>query len=127
MDSCRIELARDRNEYLPGDQVEGTAYWAIDTEVYAPLEAIEIRVGWETNGWGQQDLYLCHVARITAPGSEGSQTFCVMLPHEPYTFSGSLVSLTWFVEIEPMPEGWPARRNIVVSPTRKPLQLWSSG
>lgn len=113
MIGLELELAEGRPWWLPGSTVEGTARWRLAEEP----EAVELRLIWHTSGKGTRDVELVDSRRLDRPGAVGEHRFGFRLPEGPYSFSGTLVSLGWSVEVVVSPGEESARADLVVSPT----------
>lgn len=119
MNELSVELDEGRTVYRPGDAVRGTAMWKLDE----PPDAIEIRLGWYTEGKGTTDAAIVHTLHEERPGRSGSNPFEFELPPGPYSFSGSLITLVWTVELAIEPDGEHASATIIVSPTDDEIAL----
>jgi hypothetical protein len=78
----------------PGDTAEVTFEWRL-TEAPASIEA---RLFWYTSGKGTQDLTIVET-QPASPVAHGEQRFRFKLPQAPYSFSGTLITLSWAVEL----------------------------
>ncbi len=123
MTTMRIDLEDDRRWYLPGDEVSGRVGWAMDSEP----ETVELRLFWHTSGKGTEDVEIVNDLRIEAPGSNGERGFSFRLPLGPYSFSGSLITLAWALELVVLPSGETERLDLIVSPIPAEVQLESLG
>lgn len=121
MITLRIELADDRSWFLPGGQLTGRAVWRLDE---AP-EAVELRLFWHTSGKGTDDVEIVEVRRFEGQGPHGEGAFDVTLPLGPYSFSGSLITLAWALELVALPGGETERLDLVVAPTPVEVRLTS--
>ena len=119
MNELTIELDDGRTVYRPGESVRGTATWDLAD---AP-DSIEVRLGWYTEGKGTTDAGIVHRFREERPGRSGSNPFEFELPPGPYSFSGSLISLVWTVELIAEPTDEHASATILVSPTDEEIDL----
>ena len=113
MSQLRLETTDNQMAYLPGDAIGGIAVWQLDEEV----EAIEVRLFWYTQGKGTQDIGIVDTIRFDHPELEGGQPFSFSAPNGPYSFSGTLISLMWGVELVVLPSGDAERIDITISPT----------
>lgn len=124
----RLEIAGGRHVFAPGDEVTGTATW----HLAEPPASVEVRLYWQTQGKGDQDVDV--VARETAGGdsregsfhnlgSDGALPFRFRLPEGPYSFSGKLISLLWGVELVAEPGGALGHVEIVVSPIGAEIRI----
>ncbi len=65
--------------------------------------------------------------RVETPGSRGERDFSFELPLGPYSFSGSLITLAWALELVAIPSSEIERVEFVVAPTPVELRLKSLG
>jgi len=121
--TMRIEIDEDRRWFLPGETVSGRMTWDIDDE----LEAVELRLFWHTAGKGTEDVEIVRELRVDTPESRGERGFSFELPLQPYSFSGSLITLAWALELVALPGGELDRRELVVAPTPVEIRLESLG
>ena len=110
---------RDANRpkvHAPGDTIEVTFEWRL---AEAP-KTIEANLFWFTSGKGTQDLTIVETQPAT-PVARGDQRFKFKLPHSPYSFSGTLITLTWAVELvaDDLAERW----EFVMAPDAKEVNL----
>jgi len=119
--TLRIDLNDDRRWHLPGDNVSGHFMWHLN----APAEAVELRLFWHTSGKGTEDVEIVNELRIDAAGTSGERSFAFHLPFGPYSFSGSLITLAWALELMAFPGGDIERVELVVAPTPVELRLKS--
>jgi hypothetical protein len=121
--TMRIEIDDGRNWFLPGGTVSGRISWDVDDEV----EAVELRLFWHTGGKGTEDVEIVRELRVDTPESRGERRYSFDLPLEPYSFSGSLITLAWALELVALPGGELDRTDLVVAPTPVEIRLESLG
>jgi len=119
--TLRIELVDDRSWFLPGGHLEGRVVWQLDK----PPESVELRLFWHTSGKGTDDVVIVEARPFERPGAYGEGTFDFILPLGPYSFSGSLITLTWALELVALPGGETERLDLVVAPTPVEVRLTS--
>ncbi len=119
MDTLNIALHDDKTAFAPGQTVEGTIRWSLQTNP----EHLEFSLFWYTAGKGTRDVGVVETARFDNPGACGSKEFAFPLPDGPYSFSGKLISLIWAVELTCRPGSETARREITLSPTGREIIL----
>jgi len=119
MDLIEIHLDGGRDAYLPGETITGSVSWQFD----APATGIDLRLFWYTRGKGTQDVHVVKAQQFDAAGTGGRRNFRFVLPEEPYSFSGKLVSLTWALEAVAQPGDRSARRELVVAPGGREVVL----
>ena len=112
MDVIDIETDGGRDAFAPGEAVAGTVSWRLD----APADSVEVRLFWYTRGKGTTDVQVVKAQHSAAPGAAGRKAFRFVLPAEPYSFSGKLISLIWALEVVVQPGERSTRRELVVAP-----------
>ncbi len=118
MSWLKVELDEGRTSFRPGEVVRGTASWSLE----APPSSVEVQLIWFTQGKGNRDVG--SVESVPAiPGAEGRHAFAFTLPNGPYSFSGTLVSLLWAVEVVALPASEAALAELVVSPSGREILL----
>jgi hypothetical protein len=118
-----IELAGGRTAWNPGDVLSGRVSWRVG----APPASAELRLFWYTSGKGTQDVGVVDRVVFAAPRADDHRDFSLPLPREPYSFSGTLISLAWAVELLVEPGGHVDRRELVVSPTGREVVIGHEG
>ncbi len=113
MNELRIDVNGERRWFLPGETLSGRAFWRLEDDA----EALEVRLFWYTSGKGTEDVEVVDSVRIESAGIAGETSFSFPLPDGPYSFSGSLITLTWALELIALPEGATERVELVVAPT----------
>ena len=121
MTTLRIDIDDNRRWFLPGDTVSGRAVWHLDE----PGDAIELSLFWHTSGKGTEDVEIVESLRFDGDGTRGDRGFSFRLPLGPYSFSGTLITLAWGLELVSLPDGAVDRVDLVVAPT--PVEVELSG
>ncbi len=119
MNDLSISIDGGRKHYKPGETVTGQIQWTLPE---AP-KALELRLFWYTLGRGDQDAGIATTTRFEAPQKMGSGPFDLDLPAGPYSFSGSLISLCWALELVTLPGKETAREEIVIAPHESEIEL----
>jgi hypothetical protein len=119
----RIDLDDDRHWYLPGDTLSGRVIWRLD----APADSVELRLFWHTAGKGTEDVEIVDSVHAEAADLIGERAFSFRLPLGPYSFSGTLISLAWALELVAFPSGDTERVDLVVAPTPVEVHLTGLG
>ncbi len=114
-----LETAGGRDAYEPGAELRGH----VEYDLAAPAERVEVRLFWYTRGKGTTDVQVVKVQRFDVAGVTGRHEFRFVLPDEPYSFSGKLISLVWALEAIVEPGERTARLELVVAPGGKEVQL----
>lgn len=112
-----IELQNDRASCLPGQTLNGTVRWQCSQK---PEEA-SLHLIWYTEGRGTEDVGLVEERRFENPQPANEGAFEFQLPAGPYSFSGSLISLIWALELKVDDEV--LRKEITLSPSGEEIKL----
>jgi hypothetical protein len=123
MSELRISLADGRTAYRPGEPLSGRVSWRVDDQ---PASA-ELRLFWYTSGKGTQDVGVVQTMTFATPRMDDHRDFTLPLPREPYSFSGTLISLIWAIELIVEPGHHVDRQEIVLSPTGEEVVLGDAG
>lgn len=121
----RIEIATQGRRFVfaPGEVLEGSTAW----ELEAPPRAVSVALLWYTEGRGDQDVGVVATQDFEAPGQRDRRDFAFTIPRGPLSFSGTLISLAWALEVVAEPEGSepaPSQRiEILVSSTGEEIRL----
>lgn len=121
MTELSIDLTEDRTGFAPGEEIRGTVAWSTDQ----PGEKIELRLFWFTRGKGTEDAGVLETIPFNQPSPHETRPFRFVLPAEPYSFSGQLVSLVWALELVASGSKTVVRREIEVGPDRREVRLES--
>ena len=119
MSQLRIETTDNKTAFLPGDDISGIAVWQLDK----PVEAVEVRLFWYTEGKGTQDVGIAQTVRFDNLEQQGGRPFSIKTPNGPYSLSGKLISIIWALEIIALPSAETERLNIIISPTGAEILL----
>ena len=114
-----IDLEQCKTAYRPGEVIAGTARWQSDE----PLKHLALRLLWYTQGKGDEDAGLVEEQENEQPDLSDSRVFHFTLPNGPYSFSGTLISLTWAIELIAQPGDHCHRQEITVTPTSQEIIL----
>lgn len=90
--SINIEVDHQHTKFTPGDTISGKITWEAPVEV----SEVALRIFWFTSGRGTQEVSL--VVTQQWPATQGHAHFSMVLPHEPYSFTGTLIALKWALE-----------------------------
>ncbi|MFC1760734.1 hypothetical protein ACFL6U_01480 [Planctomycetota bacterium] len=112
-----IELEALKTNYRPGEVVAGSVSWQFDK----PVKKLDLRLIWYTQGKGDEDTGLVESQIFEQPGHAEKRSFRFVLPNGPYSFSGTLISLTWALEV--VADDFCERQTITVTPTGHEILL----
>ncbi|MHC4431313.1 MAG: hypothetical protein ACYTBS_05695 [Planctomycetota bacterium] len=119
MDTLTIQLEQNETAFRPGDVVAGTVSWKLEDQA----RDVELRLLWYTQGKGDEDAGLVETMTFAQPSLCDQRSFRFTLPNGPYSFSGSLISLTWALELSTRPGDNCDRKEITVGPTGREILL----
>mgnify|MGYP001816930094 CR=1 FL=1 len=105
--------------FEPGSEITVRAEWHLE-EV---PRSVELRLVWYTEGKGSQDVGVVERVLFDAPGDRDSRRQSLQLPTAPYSFSGSLVSLIWAVELLVEPGELSTRLDLDMAPGAREILL----
>lgn len=108
-----------RTWFRPGEVIEGEASWQLAEEA----EAVEIRLFWYTSGKGTRDVEIVDSLLTANAGSSGACLFRLRVPESPYSFSGTLITLSWAIELVMDPRGDTERLDLVIGPRPVEVEL----
>ncbi|MDQ7824008.1 MAG: hypothetical protein RDV48_14505 [Candidatus Eremiobacteraeota bacterium] len=116
-----IVLSHDKKNCRPGEKIEGTLQW----DLPGTPGTLELRLCWHTAGKGTVDTRRVDTFEWKENSPKGSRSFSFPLPLMPYSFSGKLVSLRWFLEfLAPrVDDAKTGLHYFVLSPAGKELTL----
>lgn len=118
-----ISTHDQRTSYRPGEIISGAAGWKLGH----PPQSVEVRLFWRTDGKGDLDTGVAEVITFEHPLLEEARSFSFVAPATPVSFSGTLFSLIWSLELVALPGTDAARMDLVISPTGQPIDLQNLG
>jgi hypothetical protein len=123
MSELRIELAGGRTGFKAGEPLSGRVSWQLADQP----TSVELRLFWYTSGKGTQDVSVVNSTVFPTPRSADQRDFTLPLPREPYSFSGTLISLVWALELIVEPGALVERCEFIVSGTGEEVVLGREG
>ncbi len=102
----------------PGDPITGIVTWKGATQ------SVLVTLRWETRGKGDTDGEVVERATLPAVGVVAVR-FALTAPHQPFSFSGKLISVVYFVTASVT--GSETTQEIVIAPGGKEVVLASAG
>lgn len=109
-----ITITVREKKLRPRDTVEGRVEWRLDKE---PKD-LELRLCWFTRGRGTEEAETIAVLPL-GDTTSGARDFSFVLPGEPWSFDGKLISLVWGLEVVARKSGGLGLEELVVSPDRE--------
>lgn len=122
MNELTITLDHPDAAFTPGGRIAGKVEWRLA----AAPDAMELRLVWYTEGKGTQDAEIVQTVRYDHPIAADSHTFELTAPVGPHSFSGTLISLLWALELVTDSEDHATRQPIVIAPAGKEIELHSA-
>lgn len=117
MTELKIELSHE--EFLPNETIKGKIIWHLQK----PPETITLNIGWYTEGRGTEDAHIEYERQWSMMFLTGDKNFMFKLPPSPYSFSGKLIELLWYVSVETKKGNIHTRTDIIVSPNKKTVMI----
>ena len=111
MSTLRIDISGGPRSYKPGETIGGRVTWQVDRD---PKSA-ELRLFWYTSGKGTQDVGNVDAVAFDTPQTHDDRTFSFVLPREPFSYSGKLISIVWAIELIVEPGSNVERHEFVMS------------
>lgn len=119
MSTLLLQTYNDQLFFRPGEVVDGIASWQTDQ----PPASAAVRLYWGTRGKGDSDSHTVASQEFDLPLATDSRLFRFTLPDSPYSFSGTLISLVWVIELTVDGAREPKQLSIVVSPSASEIIL----
>lgn len=119
MSEMKVALQDGQTSFAPGETILGSVSWRLDE---AP-EALEIRLFWYTSGKGERDVQIVDTVEVEPVVASGRHEFTFSTPTAPLSFSGTLISLVWAIELVALPSGDAGRQEIMVSHTGNEIRI----
>lgn len=110
-------LTLDAAAIEPGEAITGSVAWV------GTASQVSIGLRWETRGKGDQDTAVAASTTIPVGGLD-TVRFALTAPYQPFTFSGKLISVVYFVVASV--DGVEERKEIVIAPRGTEVVLASS-
>ncbi|MGH1441316.1 MAG: hypothetical protein ACRBBR_14465 [Cellvibrionaceae bacterium] len=109
-----LNISIDKNSYQPREQVQGSIRW----QLIKPPKEIFLQIGWQTEGRGTQDNRVEYEQIFITDSHSGTENFYYELPASPYSFSGKLIELNWFIVAYTKKGKVQTSTDIIVAPGR---------
>lgn len=107
-----LKLTLDNDNLSPSDTLRGQVSWTVLDSV--PRRGIKVSVFWRTAGSGDTDSECVEKIYLDCENTTGYAPFSIQLPPEPFSFSGQLISLEWFIEAKA--GSYVDSRNFIMAP-----------
>ena len=121
MANLQIDIEGGKRNFSPGDTLAGRASWSVDAD---PSSA-ELRLFWYTSGKGTQNVGIVQTVPFGAPQRSDRREFRIVLPQEPYSCSGTLISIIWALELIIEPDALTERVEFTMAPGGTEVMLTS--
>ena len=113
-----ITFKLERKDLRPFETVGGRVEWRLDEE---PKD-LELRLCWFTRGRGTEESETVEALAL-GDSASGGREFSFVLPGEPWSVEGPLISVAWALEVVAKKQGGLGLEELVVSPDRKARKL----
>jgi len=117
--TAQLDITLDQSAYAPGETLTGTVRWN-NPENPRKLTLV---VGWYTSGKGSTDSKIEFEEYWPTSELTGSKRFEFELPPSPYSFAGTLIELTWYVEARLEVRKVRKRTHFNLAPNRELVRL----
>lgn len=118
--AAALTLTLDDDAIEPGDPITGVVRWS------GSVAALEVILRWETSGDGDQDTETVARAPVAIADHQAMEArFTLRAPEQPFSFSGTLISLTYYVRVEDLADGH-MEAEIVIAPGGTEVRLRSA-
>jgi hypothetical protein len=117
--TLELDLEQGRTLFEPGGRVAGVAAWSARG---APA-GMELRLSWAARGPGGRDFKIAETIPFREPRPAERRPFILTLPMAPYSFRGSLISLTWVLELVALPGEEKVQVELTVAPGQQAIDL----
>lgn len=115
--SIDIRLPDHRRQRIPGETIDIEVAWTSGQ----PVEEVEVRLLWRTQGRGDEEEGVVASERWPAAGTSGDRELEFRLPAGPWSYEGELLTIRWSVDAVVWPSGEHAEAEITLSPTGEAL------
>lgn len=112
MSNLDIEI-EGGNAFRPGEEICGRARWQLPKNP----KWLEVSLFWRTEGRGNQDMRTAERMRFQTSGASGVKDFRLTAPSGPYSYSGTLISIIWWIQLARLGGKNPVRKKITISLT----------
>ncbi|MCX6878419.1 MAG: hypothetical protein NTW21_32090 [Verrucomicrobia bacterium] len=116
-----LSLTIDRTpaKFRPGERLDGRVSW----QHAENIRSAAVRLFWTTSGKGTTDTAVVAAQDLEHPQADDTRTFSFVLPAGPPGFSGSLITLSWGVELVIEPGEQAVHREFEFGPQGNELRL----
>lgn len=114
-----LELEHGRTAFEPGGRLAGVAAWSAP----AAPRGLELRLSWALQGRGGRDWKIAETLALPEPQAVERRPFLLTLPCEPYSFEGTLLRLTWTLQLVALPGEEKTSVGLVVAPGNQVIDL----
>jgi hypothetical protein len=114
-----LTIDRSPASFRPGERLDGSASWQHAENIRSAV----VRLFWTTSGKGTTDTAIVMAEDLAAPQSNDTRRFSFVLPAGPPGFSGSLITLSWGVELVIEPGEVAIHREFEFGPDGREIRL----
>jgi hypothetical protein len=114
-----LTIDRSPSNFRPGERLDGSVSWQHAEQIRSAV----VRLFWTTSGKGTTDTAIVSAQDLDNPQSDDSRKFSFVLPAGPPGFSGSLISLSWGVELVVEPGELATHREFGFGPDGQEIRL----
>lgn len=127
--TIHLTLKNNRHAYEPGETVRG------NVAVMVPggpvdVKSAELLLFWRTSGIGDTDEGVVSTVKLVEPGgqlpSAFSRDFDLVVPPTPWSYSGRLVKINWFLGVY-IKQAWRSSDDVEIALEVRPTARSSNG
>lgn len=119
MPTLVIQIRDRRTAFYPRETIAGDVSWQADS----PPHSAELRLLWSTSGRGLTDTGTVETIPFPNPQAVETRSFTFTLPEGPYSFGGTLITLSWSLELVLQPGDYSQNVDITVAPGGQVISL----
>ena len=114
----RAEIIIPQDTFYPDSEINGIVKWDLEK----PPKKIDLTLFWKTSGRGDPDGDFIIGLKLQKKAA-GEKEFTFTVPNSPYSFSGKLISLQWYLRFKTISPTLTITKKITISPTGKEIVL----
>lgn len=115
-----IRMNDSKTQFAPYALIEAEVKWSN----IEPTDSIKVELFWNTRGRGSVNAHTAETIEIPVTGqSSGRKSISIHAPIGPYSFSGQLISLIWFLAARGKSDSDHAEVELIIAPGEKEIKI----